>query len=194
MLFVISCINLNDPRHQAEYIQCYNSFQKEMVEHIPNKLPNNQISHGWAPPKHIDVIGNYAGIHLVTKIASKSDYLNHKAKLSSNIKFKGLSTDTCFIIVKTYGELLNSDFDKNNCENLYPIPQYAIYKYDNFDLKWSRQENSDVIISDCKSGDYLNRDVLKPKEGMTPEWEKGYSKGFTFNDKEQTINYWIIIW
>lgn len=185
---------MNDPESQAKYIECYNSFDKEMVKHIPNKLPNNQISHGWAPPKYIDEIGKYAGIHLTTKITSKKKYTESKRRLTKNAKHIGKSTDKCYYIVKTYGELVDTDIDTNYKE-FFPVPQYAVYNTSgDYDTKWSRQENRVVAILDCESGDYLNRKKLKSKESMPAEWENGYSKGYTFNDKEQTIMYWLIIW
>lgn len=184
---------MNDPESQAKYIECYNSFNKEMVKHIPNKLPNNQISHGWAPPMYIDEIGKYAGIHLTTKITSKKKYTESKRRLSKNAKHIGKSTDKCYYIVKTYGELVDTDIDTNYKE-FFPVPQYAVYTSADYDTKWSRQENRVVAILECESGDYLNRKKLKSKESMPAEWENGYSKGYTFNDKEQTIMYWLIIW
>ena len=90
--------------------------------------------------------------------------------------------------------MLNYKAVDNSYKNLYPIPQYAIYKEKNHNNKWNIQKNSDVIILDYKSIDTYKGVKLKPKKNMPHEWENGYSKGYTFNDSYQTINYWLIIW
>lgn len=185
---------MNDPKRQSEYTENYNSFEKDMVAHFPIKLTNNFISSSWSSPKNVNEYGLYGGIHLLTKISSNENYKKLKTKLTRNAKHIGRSNDKCYMVVKTHGDLLDADFDKNSCKELFPVPQYAIYKSDDFDVNWSRQKGSDIVILDCKSGDYMNREKIQTKIKMPNEWKNGYSKGYTFNDKEQTLMYWLIIW
>lgn len=193
-VFLNSCINTNKPEIQASYIQGYNSFPKAMVNHIPNKLPNNRITFSVSFPASLTEYNLYAGIYLLTKISSRDKYLKLKKKLSSKVEYTGSSTDNNFIIVRTGGELLNSKTVDRSSINSYPIPQYAIYTKNKNNDKWKIQENSDVAILDCKSIHTFKGVKLKPKKDMPNEWKDGYSKGYTFNDSTKTIKYWLIIW
>lgn len=146
---------MNDPEKQADYIGCYNSFDKNMVNHIPNKLPDNQIEYGFASPKYIDEYNNSAYIYLVT-INSKSDYIKLKSKLLVDVKYSINGNDSCFLPIGTFNDKLVAKYDTLNCNSFYPVPSEAIYKHTD-DTVLNKIKNCQVIIKECKSGIFLNR-------------------------------------
>jgi len=202
LIFVLtfySCLNMNDPESQAKYIECYNLFDKELVDHFPSKLPNNQIGYGFSNPEYYSElrkysdIPNHSDIYLTKKISSKEKYKELKKKYSKNAKYINASNSKCFAIIRTYETNIDNKYD-TTCNELYPVPEFAIFEYGENNKNWIRIENGQIIILDFKSGNYTSSKKIKPNREMPKEFQNGYSKGLTFNDQKQTIEYWLIIW
>jgi hypothetical protein len=186
---------MNRPEDQARYINCYKSFDKELVKHLPEKLPNNVLSHGLSLPDYLDEsYHNYAGIHLLEKIYKKSEYQEIKREYIKVASFIGTTSDTCYLIIKTFYESKIKDRNHSDCDEVIPIPQYVLFESENHLEIIGKKQDRDILVLDFSPKDCLNRANPQPKERMPEKWENGYSKGLTFNDKEQTIEYWLIIW
>ncbi len=196
LLFIVflvsSCLNIIDPKNQVRYIECYNSFEQSLVDHIPNKLPNNLINHSWAPPRHITEYEQYAQISL-TLLYPQRKFQEIRESFIKNAKYVGNSNDSCFVIVETIGEIADSQHDSIHCNELVPVSQNALYNYDGEEVS-ERKLNIELVILDYESGIFVDSDELKPRESMPAGLKNGYSKGLAIDNNKQTIKYWLIIW
>ncbi|MFC4636573.1 hypothetical protein ACFO3O_21895 [Dokdonia ponticola] len=189
-----SCINMNDPEDQAQYISCYNSFDPVLVNLIPKKIPNNYVSFGYASLDYLDKVDDYAGMYITTKISDLKEYSSLKDNYSKQAKAIKNSLDSCLIIISTYGELdigAQGDF---NCDNPIPIPQYGICKENNSNQLWEREGNLEIIILDYQYSDLSKRTDQKKRKDIPSELSTGYSKGITLNKNNMTIQKWIVVW
>lgn len=187
LLILQSCLNMTEPKHQAEYIEIYKSFDKEMVSHFPKKIPANWIHLSQGSPKYINEYSSKAELSLEISITSKERFEELKKELIANAKIVKISSDSCLLVV-------DSDEKQNfsNCDNYYPIPQETIYDFESD--KRIKQENCEVALIDYKSGKFVVSEHLTVKEYLPENWRNGYSKGYSFDNCKQTIMYWLIIW
>jgi len=189
-----SCINMTDPVRQARYINCYNSFDKSLVDFIPKKIPNNYLNMGYSSLEFIDKKDDYAGIHITLKVSDKTEYLDLKEQYSKKAVTIKNSQDSCLFVVWTYGEFTEDFLKGDNCENPYPVPQYGICVANDSTHLWNREPNKEVIILDYGYNDILDRESSPSRKNTHNKFSKGYSKGLTLDDKSQLINYWLIVW
>lgn len=193
LIFILafqSCLNMTEPEQQAEYIESYRSFNAELVDHFPKKVPNNWIHVSYGSPNHINEwYGGSTEFSLKIQITSKKKYERLKSLLEGKAKDIKNSADSCLLLV-------DSDENQNlpSCENYYPIPHGTIYDYDDKNEMWVKLEDCNIALIDYKSGIFIENEYLTSKETLPDKWKNGYSKGYAFNNKEQTIMYWLIIW
>ena len=192
VFFFSSCLNMVEPERQARYIECYNSFDESLVDHIPNKLPNNHINYSWAPPKHISEYGQYAQIS-VTLLYTKKKFQEIREVFIKNAKYVGNSNDSCIVIVETIGEIADSKYDSIHCSELIPVSQNVLYDYESEEVS-ERKSNIELVVLDFESGIFVDSDMLKPRKSMPAGLKNGYSKGLAIDNNKQTIEYWLIIW
>lgn len=187
LLILQSCLNMTEPEHQAQYIESFKSFDKEMVSHFPKKIPNNWIHLSQGSPKYINEYSSNAELSLEIRITSKKKFEELKKELIAIAKIVKISSDSCLLVV-------DSDEKQNlsNYDNYCPVPQETIYDFESD--KWIRQENCEVAFIDYKSGKFVESKYLTVKEYLPENWRNGYSKGYSFDNSKQTIMYWLIIW
>lgn len=181
---------MNDPKIQGQYIESYKSFNKELVNHFPKVLPNNFAAATFGSPKYISKRNNYAELNLTVKIASKEKFEETKKKLANETKSVKESIDSCFLVV-SYTNKFNNFV---NCNSITPIPLEALYDYDMEIDDWKILNNVEIAVIDSKPGVFLDNNKLIRKETYPNKWENGFSRGYSFNNDEQTIMYWLIIW
>jgi len=186
-----SCLNMVDPEEQIKYIEALNSFDKNLIDHFPKKIPNNAKSYSIASPKLINYDYNYINTYLTIQIPSKNKYKTRKVKLLNESKLTIKSTDKCLLKI-------NYDFDKKSeknipkCKNLIPIPYNILSNYNYKKETYENQDNIKIAVLNYKSGKVIEN--LREKSDLPEKWKNGYSKGYAFNDKNQTITYWLLIW
>jgi hypothetical protein len=193
-VFLISCLNMNDPKSQVNFISCRDSYDSTLVRFIPKKIPNNMISDEFSSLANLSDYGDYTGINLTTKINNHKKYLEIKEQYIKQTQYIRNSQDTCLLVIRTYGELHEDDNNANKCDKLLPVPQYAIYETNDSIKDWRRAKDEQIIILDFGSGDFAKRKKLKQRKDLPVKWSNGYSTGITANDKKQTIMYWLIVW
>lgn len=193
-LIISSCINMNEPKQQAEYINCLNSFDTSLVRFMPKKIPNNMISMGYASLDFLGDPNDYAGIYLTTKIHSIESYIEMRDKFINQALFVKNSLDSCLIIIPTYGELQESYIDTQNCTSVLPVPQYGICMANDSTHIWERKTQEKIIILDYGFKDVLNRKNTNRGKDLPIDYAKGYSTGISVNDTDLTIQYWLIVW
>jgi len=182
-----SCLNMTDPEQQAQYIESYKSFDREMVSHLPKKIPNNWINSSQGSPKYINEYNGKAELSLTIRIASRKKFEDQKMELMTNSKIVINSLDSCLLIVDAKElQYLSA------CDSCYPVPRNAIYDFDSDKLL--KRENCEVALIDYKSGIFAESKYLDEKEYLPDKWRNGYSKGYAFDNNKQTIMYWLIIW
>jgi len=182
-----SCLNLTEPEHQAQYIECYKSFDKEMVGHFPKKVPNNCVATKFGTPEFINEYYSSTQLSLKVQVSSREKFENLKNQLGKEAKVILNSADSCLLIVNS-----KENQQLINCNSFYPVPQETVFAF-NKD-KWIRMENCLIALIDYKPGIFIENKNLKPKETLPENWKNGFSKGYAFNKNEQTITFWLIIW
>lgn len=189
-----SCINMNDPKQQASYINCYNSFDTSLVNLLPKKIPNNFINMGFASLDYFDESDDYAGMHLTTKVKDLNEYNELKNKYSRQAKSTNNSTDSCLIVIWTYGRFENGVQGGFNCDKRIPVPQYGICDANDSTHLWERITDIEIIVLDYEYKDILNRPDRKKRKDLPLELSSGYSKGITLSKNDMTIQKWVIVW
>ncbi|NPD48323.1 hypothetical protein [Lentimicrobium sp. S6] len=185
-----SCLNMNDPEMQGQYIESYKSFNQELVNHFPKKIPNNFVAAAFGSAKYINKRNNYADLSLTIKIASKEEFIELKQLLIGEVKTVKEAMDSCFLII-SYSNELNKKYD---CNSITPIPLTALYDYDGKIDDWKIQDNVEIAVIDFQPGVFLTNENLVAKVEYPEKWRNGFSKGYSFDNEEQTIMYWLIIW
>lgn len=182
-----SCLIMTDPKQQAEYIESYKSFDNDLVDHFPKKVPNNWTYVSYGSPDYNNEWNRTTGLSLEIQITSKEKFENQKNQLEKEAKVIKKSEDSCLLIVDS-----KDDQTLMKCISYYPIPQETAYDFikDN----WIRKENCEIALIDYKPGIFIKNKHLTPKENLPEKWKNGFSKGYAFNNKEQKIMYWLIIW
>jgi hypothetical protein len=187
-----ACINMNEPKDQADFINARNKFDTLMTFHIPPKLPNNQCGYGFCPPSN--EIEKYCGIYIDLKHSSIVELESIKNKYKERAKAIVNSNDSCIAVVETYGSFNKLNYKYAECKNFIPVPQYLIFSYDGSSQTWIRKKDIELLILNCQSGDYLKRKDLKPLGNMPAKWGNGFSAGIAFNRSDLTTTNWLIIW
>jgi len=180
---------MNDPDSQARYSESYNLFDKEMVNHIPKKLPNNQVGFGFTSPEYTQ----FGQIYLITKVSSKTEFLKLRTRISKQAIYSGFATDKCFAIVKGITSNLVDTSNANNSNKIFPIPEEAIV-YDEHDSISKKYEYAEIVIKECKLGDFLNLINVRSNQNTPIKSKSGFSKGFTFVEKDLIVIYWTMNW
>jgi hypothetical protein len=187
--FCYSCLNMNNPDIQSRYSENYNIFDSVLVNHIPRKLPNNQIGFGFTSPEYTKL----GKIYLKTKVSSRNEYLELKAKYYKQALYKGFINDSCFAIVEDYRSDFLDTNELNSPMKIFPIPKEAISYSENYsDIK--KFENAEIIITECKLGDFFSRICIKSNQTTPVKAKNGFSKGYTFVEKDLIIIYWAMNW
>lgn len=182
---------MNDPKDQAAYSAIYNSIDKIVVDHIPKKLPNNQIGFSFFSPEN----NGFGQLCLLTKFSSKEEFLKIKTELSHNIIFSGHENDKCFAVIDGIKHGLVPTSNLDNCKEIFPIPNESISYWDEFSASnqnpiKKKYENVEVIIKERRIGDFLT--IIHSNE--TAKNKSGYSKGYTFIPQDLIIIYWTMYW
>lgn len=185
---------MNEPKEQAQYISCYNSFDSDLVSLIPNKIPNSYVSLGYASLDYLDEIDDYAGMHITTKISGLKEYDKLKNLYSEKAKAEKGSLDSCVIVIGTYGKFENGVQGNFNCENPIPVPQYGICVANDSTHLWERIKDVEIMIVDFQFTDLLKRSESKKRTDLPIEFSTGFSKGITLNKTDMTIQKWVIVW
>ncbi len=189
-----SCINMNDPKIQADYIRCYNSFDSTLVEFFPDRLPNSFIGYGFASLEFLDDRNDYAGIHITTKAAKSQNYIQERNKYKTQARAIHDSMDSSLLVINTYGQLHERTQGNMGCSTHIPVPQYALCEANDSTHLWERVEGLEIMVIDWGFKDILNRSSSKLRKDLPMEFSAGYSKGITFNSNNRTIQRWLIIW
>lgn len=189
-----SCLNMNEPKEQAQYINCYNSFDSSLVNLIPNKIPNSFVSLGYASLDYFNEIDDYAGMHITTKIANEDELKVLRNKYSKKAKSINNSVDSCLIVINTYGKLEKGVQGNYDFINPIPVPQYGICIANDSTHLWERIKDVEIIIVDFQFTDLLKRPESKKRKDLPLGLSTGFSKGITLNKTNMTIQKWLIVW
>jgi len=194
LILLSSCLNMNDPKDQAQYIQTRKSFDSTLVRFLPRKLPNNQIGYSWSSPEYFSENNEYAGMNVSTRFSSREEYLKVKLQYIRKAMYVKNSSDSCLLVIKTFGLLKKDYYNADKCGKLLPVSQDAVCAYNEIDSKWTRLKKTDIIILDYKLGDFRHRKDKSENVNLPKGYTEGYSTGISANDKDLTIQYWLIIW
>ncbi|THD67407.1 hypothetical protein E7Z59_07025 [Robertkochia marina] len=185
---------MNEPKDQAKYISCYNSFDSSLVNLIPKKIPNSYLSLGYASLDYFNGIDDYAGMYITTRITNVDELNLIRAKYSKEAKSIKHSLDSSLIVINTYGKLENSVQGNYNSEAPIPVPQYAICEPNESTHLWERIKDLEIIIVDYRFTDLLKRPDSKKRKDLPEELSTGFSKGITINKTNMTLQKWVIVW
>jgi len=185
---------MHDPKHQAEYNSCYNSFDPSFVDIMPKKIPNNLVSYEFASLDNLKDLSTFAGMSITTRIKDLEEYTELKKRFSENAKSINNSLDSCLVIIKTYGKLKDGGQGNVICDKPIPVPQNSIFVANDSTHLWERKKDVELIVLDFKYKDILNRRESKLRKDMPPGLSAGFSKGITLSKNDMTIQKWLIVW
>lgn len=182
---LVSCINMNNPLDQAQYIEERGKFDKSLVKLFPDRLPNNMVSFGFTQP-YERIPG---GLHLTIKYFSGEEYLQNKMRYAKQSRYHTNSKDNCLFIVDEY-----EGMNQKKCENFCPVPARAIFGKDLYDKTRGRLPDSEVFFIDIRPGDFIKDGKNHSRVDLPANWLHGYSTGITTNDNNRTIQFWLVAW
>jgi len=184
-----SCLNMNDSKLQAEYIQALRTYNSNLTKHIPNKIPNNEISCGFSSA----TVNNYSYFYIRT-IEKKSRYYSIKEEYIKNFKPKLYSNSPSIVVYDSIGKLIDSLKVGDKIFDYIIVPQELYEDYTRYNSSKLIDYKFDIIILKRKfvslpsKTNYMN---LKTNDGTLPN---NFFSGVAFYDKNLTITYWVITW
>lgn len=180
-----SCINMNEPQSQSQYIACRDNFDKRLVRLFPDRLPNSMLGFEFSAPDE-----NTPGrLGLLKKYFLGNEYAEAKAEYFKQAKHKKMSTDQCFVLIDGDGGL-----HQEKCEDFYPIPTAAIFENSSDRKSKGRLPASEVILVAMEAGIFLEDTNNHSRYNLPENWTHGYSTGVTTNDEDKTIQIWLVVW
>lgn len=182
---LLSCINMNDPRSQSEYIDYRDKFDKSLVKLFPDRLPNNMLRFEFSAP-YENIPGR---LNLMTKYFSEKEYNETKTKYLNQSKHRKMSDDKCLFLIDNY-----EGTNQKICHDFYPIPTNAIVETSSDGKSKNKSTDSEIFFIDLESGDFLQDNDKHSRQDLPANWIHGYSTGVTTNDNNKTIQIWLVVW
>ncbi len=180
-----SCLNMNDPKEQAEYIKALKTYHSSLTEHIPSKIPNNQVGYGFSS----SIVNNYSDFYIRTK-EKKENYFTIKERFINGSYPFIPSNDSSIMIYESMDKL---KLEKKKFDYKI-VPQYLYEDHTEYNTSKLMDYNFDIIILKSKfeslpsSIDYMD---MKTNDGTLAN---NYFSGVAFYDKDLIITYWLITW
>lgn len=205
ILLFISCVDLSKDKKYKKYKQYFENVKQDITSHFPLEYKNVLDDYRYS----VDTAAHFntQGFNIMITGAKKEiEELNRQ-------KFHSIE-DECIIAVNDFikaddipfipseGELLWEGHDKEyktsystKCIDDYKIiPNFWSYEEDKT-TKSGLNKDFKYIILDMDMGNGVYSRKLDPNISYMPDFAKhGYSKGIAFNEKENTIIYWLIFW
>ena len=195
LMILHSCVDLSKDKDYTNYLSY---FGDSLTSHFPlNTDDFDKYSYS------IDTVAysnteDFSLTLIGTKKLIKEEKLKYKHKKIYAIE------DNCIVIVNDFINKssllmdLNNGIHKSklspNCkESPIVIPNF----WSNTLSKGQSKLNQDFkyIIIDLKHGETVYSSKINPYKSYMPSVVKhGYSKGIAFNEKEEIIIYWLVIW
>lgn len=200
-VFLTTCSKFHrNHKFIKDYEECIYYFGEGLTSHFPAK---DFLKDAYA--FSIDTMGYYNAEHLyLLSTTSKKEMENLKNKYI-NKKICSID-DSCIIAVNDFITESNIPFsdeikDKKSkisllCKSDYIIiPNFWSYLSDYRDNTTSSKLNKNFkyIILDSKLGLFSNK-IDSTFSSMPNKIKHGYSKGIAFNEKEDVIIYWLVLW
>lgn len=204
ILCIFSCKKKLSGKNYNKYIDYFENVKEDITSHFPIEVNFTD--------KYIYSVDTAAYFNtqdfniMITGAKKEIEELNRQ-------KFHSID-DECIIVVNDFikeddipfipseGALLWEGQDKEyktsystKCKDTYKIiPNFWSYEEDKT-TKSGLNKDFKYIILDMDMGNGVYSRKLDPNISYMPDFAKhGYSKGIAFNEKENTIIYWLIFW
>lgn len=185
-----SCLNMNNPKLQAEYIGALKTYNSALTKHIPSKMPNNEISCGFSSA----TVNNYSYFYVRT-IEKRNKYYSIKENYIKNFKSKLSSDDSSIIVYDSIDKPFDSLRMGDKIFDYKIVPQELYKDFTQYNNSSKLINNKfDIIIIKSKFVSLpskTNYMKLKTNDGTLPN---NFFSGVAFYDKNLVITYWVITW
>ncbi len=197
IMILHSCIDLSKDRNYTNYLSY---FGDSLTSHFPKKYTSMITDYSYS----VDTVGHFNTEEFnLTLIKEKKD-INEIKLMYNNNKVYDIN-DKCIIVVNDFLDNNNlilqqykeyqSKFSKNCDDNYVVIPNFWSNDYADNATKSKLDKNFKYIIIDSKVGENVYSSKINYYKSYMPSIVKhGYSKGIAFNEKEDIIIYWLVLW
>jgi hypothetical protein len=192
-----SCIDLSKDRNYTNYLSY---FGDSLTSHFPKKYTSMITGYSYS----VDTVGHFNTEELSLVLYKANQKIAEIKQKYQNNKIYDIN-DKCIIVVNDFLDKNNlilhqykeyqSKFSKN-CEDKYVvIPNFWSNDYADNTTKSKLDKNFKYIIIDSKVGENVYSSKINFYQSYMPSIVRhGYSKGIAFNEKEDVIIYWLVLW
>lgn len=204
---VISCIDLENDKNYIEYIKYFEQQQRNITSHFPLKYKSIVNDYTY----NVDTTAYFNTLSFNITIDNEEEVKRITKIYSTYKKYK--INDPCIVVVNDFIKRDNIPFVaskdvllSNNSKSATSYSTLCLDEYKILPNFWSNtigygsslsglKSNFKYIILDMKMGDNTYSRKLKSDVSYMPNFAKhGYSKGIAFNDEENIVIYWVILW
>lgn len=204
MLFFNGCSQTqNKSNFELDYEQFRKNFNKELVDHFPEKMNNSD--HSGYTCKTNEKKSNFGLLLYEYGVSLESiKLIENNAKSKAISKYN--SSDSCLLIVNRFEtretlnnneipEISNKNLVERSCnEGKFPVPNFVDYQNYNIANETRLDEGFDLYVFESKPDYNYGHSELESNPQMPEKWKNGYSKGIAINKERGTVIYWGIIW
>ncbi|MDR1876022.1 MAG: hypothetical protein LBQ84_00200 [Flavobacteriaceae bacterium] len=196
VLFVLnSCVDLSKDKDYNDHLSY---FGDSLTSHFPRKYTSVFTDYTYVT----DTVAHFntEEINLAFSKANKQIIETKKEYVKNKIYN---IDDNCVVVVNDFlrkGKLILDQFEgyqseiSEDCNDKYVvIPNFWDNYYANNTTKSKLDKNFKYLIIDSKEGFYSQK-IDYNKSYMPDVLKHGYSKGIAFNEKEEVIIYWLVVW
>lgn len=184
-----SCLDMNDPELQAEYIMALKTYNSSLTKHIPPKIPNNQIGYGFS----FASVDSYSSFYIRT-IEKKDKYYSIKEKYINESKSIVSSKDTSIVVYESIDKLIDSLKLDNKIFNYKVVPQELYVDYTEYYTSKLIDYKFDIIMLDSKFDSLPSKIDYVKLESNDGALANNFFRGVAFYDNDLVITYWVITW
>lgn len=204
MLFFTGCSQTQKSSDFAlDYEGCKNNFNKELIDHFPEKMDNSDHS---AYTCKTNVKKSNFGLLLYEYGVDleRIKLIENSAKARAISKYNSL--DSCLLIVNRFEtketlennvspEILNKQLLNRGCyEGKFPVPNFVDYEKYNINSETKLDNGFDLYVIEAKPNYNFGHNELESNSQMPENWKNGYTKGVAINKEKNIVIYWGIIW
>ena len=197
IMILHSCIDLSKDRNYTNYLSY---FGDSLSSHFPKKYTSMFSDYSYT----VDTVGHFNTEEFNLGLFKADKRIAEIKQKYQNNKVYDIN-DKCIIVVNDFLDKNNlilqqykeyqSKFSKDCDDKYVVIPNFWNSYYANNTTKSKLDKNFKYIIIDSKVGENVYSSKINYYKSYMPSIVKhGYSKGIAFNEKEDIIIYWLVLW
>lgn len=176
-----------------KYYNSLNRFNKNMINHFPDKV--NEESHLYErfSPKVGEV-----GIHLMTFFET--------TPMIDHILAQYMPNDDSLLVINRFANKQNYGYnisistkdsiqiEKECFLGKYPVPNFWSNIYSTDSTTCKLPNDFTLYVLDAKPGKFIDISMLTDGRSMPKKWKNGFSKGIAISEERKIAIYWLVVW